>query len=334
MGLFNWIKNQFIEIIEWTDATRGTIVWRFPHHDNQIKNGAKLIVREGQVAIFVSEGQMADVFKPGLYELTTQNLPVLADLRGWKYGFNSPFRSEIYFITTTQYLDMKWGTMSPITLRDADLGIVRLRAHGIYAVRVDAEGAQTFFKEIVGTDGHVTTSEIEGHLRSILLSNFTTAMGNLKVPFLDLAAEYQKIGELCQNEIAEAFAAYGIKLTKLVVQNISVPAEVQKAMDQRASVSAVGNLQAYTQYQAAQAMREGAASGTSTSAAMMDMAVGVSMGQAMASTMSQSMGQLAQPPAAADTVSERLRKLKALKEEGLINDEIFAQKRDAILAEI
>jgi len=339
MGLFNWISNQFIEIIEWVDSDRSTLVWRFPHNNNEIKNDAKLVVREGQVAIFVHEGQMGDVFTPGLYTLTTQNIPVLSSLKGWKYGFDSPFKCEVYFINTTQYLDMKWGTLSPITLRDQDLGIVRLRAHGIYSIKIDAERAPTFFKEIVGTDGHVTTSEIEGQLRGMLVSSFTNAVGHMKVPFLDLAGEYRKIGEICKDEMESEFEPYGVKLTKFIVQSVSLPPEVQTAIDQRASIAAVGGLNQFTQYQAAQALREGAQSGGSSGAtgAMMDMAVGLSMGQMMSQNMAQMAPTLQAPQqqqAAGDSVADRLKKLKDLKEGGLIDDETFASKRDAILAEI
>lgn len=343
MGLFNWVSNQFIEIIEWLDSSDDTLVWRFPHQNNEIKNGAKLVVREGQVAILIHEGQMGDVFQPGLYTLTTQNIPVLSSLKGWKYGFDSPFKCEVYFINTTQYLDMKWGTLSPITLRDADLGIVRLRAHGIYSIKIKPDQATTFFKEIVGTDGHVTTGEIEGQLRGMLVSSFTNAVGNMNVPFLDLAGQYRKIGEICKDEMEAEFTPYGVSLTKFIVQSVSLPPEVQAAMDQRASMGAIGNLNQYTQYQAANALREGAASGGGggASGAMMDMAVGLSMGQMM----SNSMGALAPPtqapqaPVAAaspsvDSLADRLKKLKALLEGGLISDEVFAAKRDSILADI
>ena len=335
MGLFGWLKNQLIEIIEWTDDTRSTLVWRFPHHNNEIKNGAKLLVREGQVALFVSEGQLADVFKPGLYELETQNLPILSSLKGWKHGFKSPFRSEVYFISTMQYLDMKWGTMSPITLRDADLGIVRLRAHGIYAIRVKSDEVKVFFKEIVGTDGRVTTGEIEGQLRAMLISAFTNAVGHLKVPFLDLAGQYRRIADACREEMAEEFSGYGLELTKFIVQSVTLPAEVQTAIDQRSSMGAVGDMQKFTQYQAAQALRENAAgSGGGAGAQAMDLAVGLSMGQMMAGSLGQSVGAPLQRPPAGDGVAERLRQLKALKAEGLIDEAAFAEKRDAILSEL
>ncbi len=335
MGVFGWLKNQLIEIIEWTDDTRSTLVWRFPHHNNEIKNGAKLLVREGQVAIFVSEGQLADVFKPGLYQLETQNLPILASLKGWAHGFRSPFRSEIYFVNTRQYLDMKWGTVSPVTLRDPDLGIVRLRAHGIYSIRVQPDRAEVFFRQIVGTDGHVTTQEIEGQLRAMLVASFTHAVGHIKVPFLDLAGQYQRIAEICQDEMAEEFAGYGLALTKFILQSVTLPEEVQKAIDQRSSMGAVGDMQKFTQYQAAQALRENAGQGGGGAGAQaMDLAVGLSMGQMMASSLGASVAAPLQRPAPGEGVAGRLRKLKQLKEEGLIDEETFAVKRDAILAEL
>ncbi len=346
MGLFSWLATQTIEIIEWTDNTTNTLVWRFPHNDNAIKNGAQLIVREGQVAIFVNEGQMGDVFPPGTYTLTTQNLPVLTKLASWKYGFDSPFRAEVYFINTTQYLDMKWGTLNPITMRDADFGIVRLRAYGIYAIQVTEEGAPTFFKELVGTDGHVTTGEIEGHLRGMLVSAFTTALGQLKVPALDLAGNYDAVARSCQQAMQPQFAEYGLRLAKFVIQSITLPPEVEKAIDTRASMGALGNMAQYTQYQAAQAMREAAGSGSGTAGMAMDMSAGLAMGQMMAASMG---GLGAQRPAApapaaaptpqpaaasVDDLGARLKKLKALHDQGLIDDATFAAKRDAILAEI
>lgn len=338
MGLFGWIKGQFIDIIEWADQHPGTLVWRFPRHNNEIKNGAKLIVREGQVAIFVNEGQLADVYKPGMYELSTQNMPVLSTLKGWKHGFESPFKCEVYFVSTVQYLDMKWGTMNPITLRDADFGIVRLRAYGVYSIRVDADQAPTFFRDIVGADGHVGKQKIEGQLRAMLVSSFTTALAQAKVPALDLAGNFDAIAEKCSAAMTPQFGQYGLKLTKFLIQSITLPREVEQAIDERASMGAIGNMGQYTQFQAAKAMRESASAPGGGAGSMMNAGAGLAMGQMMAQQMMGGLGAgMMQPAVAAPTgptVGERLKQLKDLHGQGLIDDDTFAAKRDAILAEI
>ncbi|MFT5430758.1 MAG: membrane protease subunit (stomatin/prohibitin family), partial [Myxococcota bacterium] len=285
MGLLDWMRGQFIDIIEWLDNTNDTLVWRFPRHNNEIKNGAKLIVREGQVALFVDQGKVADMFMPGTYELTTENLPILSSLKGWKYGFASPYKAEVYFFNTRQYLDMKWGTMNPIMLRDADFGIVRVRAFGIYAIQIIPEEAATFLREIVGTDGLFTTSEIEGQLRRMLVSSFTTTLGKAGIPALDLAGNYDQIADKCSDAMAPQFAEYGLRLAKLMIENISLPPEVEKAIDQRSSMGAIGNLNAFTQYQAAQAMREAAQQPGGMAGMGVGMGAGMGMGQMMAGAM-------------------------------------------------
>jgi len=352
MGLLDWMRGQFIDIIEWLDDSNDTLVWRFPRHNNEIKNGAKLIVREGQCAIFVDQGKLADMFLPGTYELTTENLPILSTLKGWKYGFESSYKAEVYFINTRQYMDMKWGTMNPIMLRDADFGIVRVRAFGIYAIQVIPEEAGTFIKEVVGTDGLFTTREIEGQLRRMLVSSFTTTLGQAKIPALDLAGNYDQIAKTCTDKMAPQFGEYGLRLAKFMIENISLPPEVEKAIDQRSSMGAIGNLGAFTQYQAAQAMREAATQPGGMAGMGVGMGAGVGMGQMMGHAMAGAMnpGAYAQPAAApapapapvaaapaaapAESLADRLKKLKSLHEAGLIDEATFAAKRDAILAEI
>ena len=348
MGLFGWIKGQFIDIIEWLDDSNDTLVWRFPRHNNEIKNGAKLVVREGQCAIFVNEGQLADVFTPGTYDLTTQNMPVLSTLKGWKYGFESPFKAEVYFVNTRQYVDMKWGTLNPITMRDADFGIVRVRAFGIYAIKVDSDAAGTFLREVVGTDSEFNTYEIEGQLRRTLVSAFTTTLGKAKIPVLDLAGNYDEIAKTCRTAMEEEFGGFGLKLTKFIIENISLPPEVEKAIDQRSSMGAIGNLNAYSQFQAAQAMREAA----TQPGGMAGMAMGAGAGLAMGGVMMNNMyagNQMGNPNVAqgapqqqapqqqaapTESLADRIKKLKSLQEQGLIDDATFAAKRDEILAEL
>lgn len=248
--------NQFIEVIEWLDNTGDTIVYRFPVAGQEIKNGAQLIVRESQSAVFVFEGQVADVFTPGKYEIDGGNTPILTKLGAWKYGFNSPFKSEVYFVNTKQFTDMKWGTSNPVMLRDADFGIVRLRAFGAYSLRV--QDPSNFIKEIAGTNAHFSTEDIDGQLKRAIVTEFSDALGELKIPALDLAAQYKEIGESIRTKINEDFNSWGLEVTKFFVENVSLPPEVEAAMDKRASMGALGDVQRYSQFQAADAMRDAA----------------------------------------------------------------------------
>ncbi|HQZ83343.1 MAG TPA: SPFH domain-containing protein [Pyrinomonadaceae bacterium] len=260
MSIFDKVKeealNQFIEVIEWLDSTGDTMVYRFPVAGQEIKNGAQLIVRESQAAVFVHEGQVADVFTPGKYEIDGGNTPILSKLGAWKFGFNSPFKSEVYFVNTKQFSDMKWGTSNPIMLRDADFGIVRLRAFGGYSLRVTDPAA--FIREIAGTNAQFQTEDIEGQLKRSVVTEFSDALGELKIPALDLASQYKELGEKIRGVINEDFSSWGLEVVKFYVENISLPEEVEAAMDKRASMGALGNVQTYAQFQAADAMRDAA----------------------------------------------------------------------------
>ncbi len=248
--------NQFIEVIEWLDNTQDTLLYRFPVYQQEIKNGAQLIVRESQAAVFVFEGQVADVFTPGRYTVEGGNTPILSKLGAWKYGFNSPIKAEVYFVNTKQFTDMKWGTSNPIMLRDADFGIVRLRAFGAYSLRVaDPAG---FIKEIAGTNAHFQTEDIDGQLKRAIVTEFSDALGEMKIPALDLAAQYKELGEAIRAKINGDFNSYGLEVTKFYVENISLPPEVEAAMDKRASMGALGDAQKYMQFQAADALRDAA----------------------------------------------------------------------------
>jgi membrane protease subunit (stomatin/prohibitin family) len=260
MSIFDKVKeaafNQFIEVIEWLDNSGNTMVYRFPVVGQEIKNGAQLIVRESQAAVFVFEGQAADTFAPGRYTIDGGNTPILSKLGAWKYGFNSPFKSEVYFVNTKQFTDLKWGTANPIMLRDADFGIVRLRAFGAYAMRV--VDPQTFIKEITGTNADFQTGDIEGQLKRKIVSSFSDSLGEMKIAALDLAAQYEELGEVLRAKINEDFKSYGIEVTKFYVENISLPEEVEKAIDRRSSMGALGDAQKYMQFQAADALRDAA----------------------------------------------------------------------------
>jgi len=248
--------NQFIEVIEWLDESKDTLLYRFPVAGQEIKNGAQLIVRESQAAVFVFEGQVADVFTPGRYTVEGGNTPILSKLGAWKYGFNSPIKSEVYFVNTKQFTDMKWGTSNPIMLRDADFGIVRLRAFGAYSLRV-ADPSE-FIKQIAGTNAQFQTEDIDGQLKRAIVTEFSDALGEMKIPALDLAAQYKELGEAIRAKINEDFHGYGLEVTKFYVENISLPPEVEAAMDKRASMGALGDAQKYMQFQAADALRDAA----------------------------------------------------------------------------
>lgn len=295
MGLWDKIKGEFVDVIEWLDDSRDIMAYRFERYGNEIKNGAKLTVREGQVAVFVHEGKLADVYKPGMYTLETANMPILSTLLGWKHGFESPFKAEVIFVNTRQLVDQKWGTKNPIMLRDADFGPIRLRAFGSYAIKVI--DAAAFVKEIVGTDGEFTSDQIVSQLRNIIVARFTDKLGEAKIPALDLASQYDEIGETIRQQIDPEFEEYGIDVTKFLIENIALPPEVEKALDKRSSMGVLGNMQQYTQFQAANAL-EDAANNPGDAGGAMSGGMGMGMGFAMANTMGQAMagGQAAAPP--------------------------------------
>jgi len=283
MGLWDKLKGELIDIIQWLDESNNTMVYRFERYNNEIKYGAKLVVRESQAAVFVNEGKIADVFKPGTYTLTTQNLPILATLLGWKYGFESPFKAEVYYINTKRFTDNKWGTKNPIMLRDAEFGPLRLRAFGTYALRVK-DPAQ-LIREVAGTNAHFTTEEITEQLRNMIVSRFADILGESKIPALDLAANYNELGDFIAKKIQPEFDQYGLEVLNLLVENVSLPPEVEKVLDQRTSMGVIGNLQAYTQYQTANAIPTAAANPGGLAAAGVGLGMGVAMAGQMAPVM-------------------------------------------------
>ncbi len=290
MGLFDWVFGQFIDVIEWTDNSQDTMVYRFNRQGNEIKYGAKLTVRESQIAVFVNEGEIADILGPGIYELETNNIPILTSLQHWDHGFNSPFKAEVYFLNTKRFTDLKWGTKNPIMVRDPEFSMVRLRAFGTYEIRI--ADPKKFLNEIVGTDGHFTTDEIEAQLTNLITSKFATVMGADETPVLDLAANYEKLGAYITEHIAPSFDEYGLELTKMLVENISLPEEVEKAIDARSSREITGDLDAHIKYQSGQALgnSEGSASD------MVGMGAGMAMGQQMANSMQQPNSTSTPPP--------------------------------------
>lgn len=284
MGLWDFIKTELIDIVEWLDESGDTLVYRFPRHENEIKNGAQLIVRPGQAAVFVDQGRIADVFQPGRHVLKTENLPILSTIKGWKYGFDSPFKAEVYFVSTKQFTDQKWGTKNPIMLRDPEFGPVRLRAFGTYAVRV-SEPAKVI-AEIVSTDAHFTVDEIGEQLRNLAVARFADVLGEGKVAALDLAANYDEIGAAVRAKIAPEFGEYGLELTKFLLENVSLPPEVEKALDKRSSMGVLGNLDAYTKFQTAEAIEAAARNPGGNAGAGMGMGMGFAMAQQMGQALS------------------------------------------------
>lgn len=276
MGLWDKMFGEFVDVIEWTDNSSDTMVYRFERHGNEIKYGAKLTVRESQVAVFVNEGEIADVLGPGMYQLETKNLPVLSTLQHWDHGFQSPFKAEVYFFNMKQFTDLKWGTKNPIMMRDSEFDMVRLRTFGTYSVRV--KEPTRFINEIVGTDGHFTIDEISDQLRNLITSRYATILGKLNVPVLDLASNYDQLSTFITEQIAPEFEQYGLELITVLVENISLPPEVEKALDKRTSMGMVGDLDKYLKYGAANAMESGQ---SSTASSAIEMGVGLAMAQSM-----------------------------------------------------
>ncbi len=277
MSIMNYLKGQFLEIIEWTDDSRDTLSFRFPDDDKEIKRGAQLIVRESQVAQFVYLGQFGDTFGPGKHTLSTDNIPILSTLKGWKYGFESPFKADVYYVTTRLFTGNKWGTSNPIMMRDADFGIVRVRAFGTFDFRVVEP--KLFLREVAGSDHHFRLDEFAETMRSRIVSVFTDALATAKIPVLDLATRYSDLGEALLPLINPVMSGkYGIEIASFILENASVPPEVEKAIDARSSMSAVGNLNDYVKFQMAQGMAAGGGGAAGTAA---ELAVGFGVAQQM-----------------------------------------------------
>jgi len=295
MALWDKIRGELIDVIEWLDDSPDTMVWRFPRYDNEIKNGAKLIVRPSQVAAFINEGQIADVFgQPGTYTLETQNLPILSKLRGWKYGFQSPFKAEVYFVSTRTFTDRKWGTKNPIMLRDPEFGPVRLRAFGTFGVRVN--NAENFLKQITGTSGRFSVESIGDQLRDMLVARFADVLGSSKIPVLDMAGNQDELAKYVLDRIAGDFEPFGIQIVNLFVENISLPPEVEQALDKRSSMGIIGNMQQFTQYQTANAISDAAKNPGGMAGAGVGIGFGAAMGQQIAQAASATSAANQPPP--------------------------------------
>ena len=348
MALMDFIKKQFIDIIQWTEDGDGTLAWRFPMRDMEIQNGGQLVVRESQMAIFVNEGQVADVFTPGTYKLTTQTLPVLTYLKNWDKLFESPFKSDVYFFSTRQQIDQKWGTPQPITIRDKDFGAVRLRAFGNYAFRV--ADPKLFHTEISGTRESYPVADLEGQLRGLVLQNISNAIAASGLPFLDLAANQVMFADALTKELAPLFAKLGLLIENLTVQNVSLPEELQKILDQKIGMGMVGNdMGKFMQYQTAQAIPKfaegGAGGGSGIAGDAMGLGAGVALGQVLAQNLQAglqggSAAAQAAPAAVAATgvkpedVMATLEKLGELKSKGILTQEEFDAKKAELLKKL
>ena len=293
MGLLDNLKqqmgSQFIEILQWLDDTNDSLVYRFPVYNQEIKMNAQLTVRENQAALFINEGKAADLFGPGRYQLTTQNLPILTTLRGWKYGFQSPFKADVYFFNVRLFTDLKWGTTNPVMMRDAEFGMIRLRAFGTYALKI--ADPKTFFATIVGTQGLTTTDEITGQLRSTILSRLSDAIAEAKIAALDIASKYDELSSHARQILGPEFAAYGLELSKFFIENVSLPEEVEAAIDQRTKLGVLGDrMGQYTQLQAADAMKIAAANPGGAAGAGVGIGAGIAMGGMMGGALATGMG--------------------------------------------
>jgi membrane protease subunit (stomatin/prohibitin family) len=345
MGLMDFIKKQFIDVIQWTESQDGTLAWRFPMQDMEIQNGAVLVVRESQMALFVNEGKVADVFGPGTYKLTTQTLPVLTNLKNWDKLFDSPFKSDVYFFSTRQQIDQKWGTPQPITIRDADFGAVRLRAFGNFSFRVAAPAL--LHTEISGTRESYTVQDLDGQLRGLVLQNISNAIAGSGVAFLDLASNQLAFAQALTKQLAPAFEKIGLKLEAMTVQNLSLPEELQKILDQKIGMGMVGgDMGKFMQYQTAQAIpkfAEGGGGGSGIAGDAMGLGAGVALGQVLAHNLQA--GLQAAPAAAAaaaaqavgmqpEDVMATLEKLAELKGKGILTQEEFDAKKAELLKKL
>jgi membrane protease subunit (stomatin/prohibitin family) len=344
MALMDFIKKQFIDIIQWTEDDGDTMAWRFPMAEMEIQNGASLTVRESQMAVFINEGVVADVFGPGMYKLTTQTLPVLTYLKNWDKLFESPFKSDVYFFSTRQKIDRKWGTPNPVTIRDKDFGMVRLRAFGIYAFHLTDPKA--FHTTLSGTMESYSSEQLEGQLRNTIVGHISDIFGESGVPFIDMAGNQVEFGNALRAKMEAMFAGYGLALDSLNVQNISLPEELQAMLDKRIGVNMMGGMQAYTQFQTAEAIPLAAQNEGGLAGIGAGLGVGLGLGQQMAGAMAGALNPLATPqtavapaptpaaPVSVDEVVATIEKLHGLVGKGILSQAEFETKKAELLKKL
>ena len=333
MSLVDFIKKQFIDVIHWTEDDESVLAWRYPMRDMEIQYGAQLTVRESQLALFVNEGQVADVFSAGLHTLTTRTLPLLTNLKNWDKLFESPFKSDVYFFSTRLKLDRKWGTPQPITIRDKDFGMVRLRAFGLYSYRI--LDAKLFHSQVSGTRERYTIDDLDGQLRGTVIAAMTDLFGESGIPFLDMAANQTEFGAQLKTHLAPQFERLGLALDSFVVENVSLPEELQKVLDQRIGINMVGDLGKFTQYQVANSIPIAAGNEGGLAGAGAALGAGLTMGQAMVGALAQaSPASVSAAAPSADEVLTLLEKLHGLMEKGILSEEEFAAKKAELLGKI
>ena len=325
--MFDIFKKQFIEVIEWTEESDGVLSYRFPTLDKEIQSGAQLTVRDSQMALFVNEGNVADCFSPGRYSLTTQNMPIMTTLMNWDKAFKSPFKSEVYFFSTREQIDQRWGTQTPISIRDKEFGVIRLRAFGTFSYQIDEP--TTFYQKISGTRASYSTSELDGQLRAMIITHIATKLGQAETAFLDMAANQQKFSEQLKAELDLPFMQYGLKLNTFLVQSVTLPEELQEYLDKQSQMNLVGDLKKYANFQAADSISAAA----NNSSGMAGAGVGLGVGAALGQQMAQSLGQNT-APATSDDVYEKLEKLHALVTKGVLTQEEFDAKKAELLKSI
>ena len=339
MGLMSFVKKQFIDILQWNEQTDGILCWRYPMQDFEIQYGGQLVVRESQMAVFVNEGKIADIFPPGTHTLSTQTLPVLTYLKNWDKLFESPFKSDVYFMSTRLQLGRRWGTQQPITLRDKDFGMVRMRAFGIYSYQLKEPGV--FFKEVAGTRESYSVDDMEQQLRNQVVAAMTAAFGESNVPFLDMAANQGLLGDTVKGRLIQAFARFGLSLDSFMVENVSLPEEIQQALDKRISVGMMKDvIPEYTRLQAADAITLAAQNEGGLAGLAAGLGVGLSAGQSVAGAMAGAFAQVVQPqvslPVALsdEQITGKLEKLGALLAKGLISQAEFDQGKAQLLKQL
>ena len=332
MGLKDFLKKQFIDVVHWTEEADGVLAYRFPMEDFEIQYGAQLTVRDSQMALFVDEGKIADVFVPGRYELTTKTLPLLTNLKNWDKLFQSPFKSDVYFFSTRLQLNQKWGTANPITIRDKEFGAVRMRAFGIYSYRITDPKA--FYTNVSGTRNLYTVADLEGQLRNTIVASMTDLFGESGVAFLDMAANQDELGAKLAPKVAPMFQQYGLALDRFQVENVSLPEELQKILDQRIGMGVIGDMGKFTQYEVAQSIPVAAANQGGAAGVGAGLGAGVAIGQTMASTLASTM-QGAKPAAETATdVTATIEKLHDLMTKGVLSQEEFDAKKAELLKRI
>lgn len=329
MGIFGFFKKQFVDVIEWTESSNGVLAFRVPFEDREIQNGAQLTVRETQVALFVNEGEVADLFEPGRHTLTTANLPLLTNLKHWNKGFDSPFKSDVYFFSTREQLDQRWGTPSAIVVRDKELGPIRLRAHGTFSYRL--KNPRTFFRRVSGTRDEFTAEELQGQLRATILTQLATFLGGSTVSFLDMAANQIQFSETLKEALAPALTEFGLELRTFYVQSVTLPDELQSQLDKVASMKMLGDLRQYAQFQAADSLGAAARNEGGAAGAGVGLGAGVVMGQTMAQSLGA--GSTSGSQGGDDPVG-MINKLHELMTKGVLTQAEFEAKKAELLKKI